>query len=57
MSKGELVFMTLCFIVGLLLGTMCLYFNPSIQANFACIFFFISGIYLTIILKDVFNDN
>lgn len=57
MSKGELFFMTLCFVVVFLLGVVCLLHNVFIGSVMASICFFMAGIYLTVILKDVFDND
>ena len=57
MSKRELFLMILCFVVVFLLGVVCLLHNVFIGSVIASICFFMAGIYLTIILKDVFNNN
>lgn len=57
MNTGELIFMSLGFVIIFLLGVVCLLHNVFIGSVMASICFFMAGIYLTVIIKDVFDND
>lgn len=53
MSKGELIFRSLSFTIVFLIGVVCLLDNVCIGSILTSLFFFTSGIYLAVILKEL----